>query len=97
MKKTDDAMTAIACNVEIKRSNIWCLDSAATKHMTNEKRKFVTLDESVNSKVFTASDQWIKSCGVGEIVLNEKLNDNRTNRVKLKNAIFVPELKNNII
>lgn len=33
MKKTDDAMTAIACNVEVKKSNIWCLDSAATKHM----------------------------------------------------------------
>lgn len=67
------------------------------RNMTNEKRKFTTLDESIDSKVFIASDQWIKSCGVGEIVLNVKMNNKRTNRVKLKNAIFVPELKNNLI
>lgn len=97
VKKTDDAMMTIACNVEVKKLNIWYLDSAATKHMSNEKQKFYVFDESVESKVFTASDQWIKSYGVGKIELNVKLNDKKTNRVKLTNAIFVPELKNNVI
>lgn len=76
-------MTTIACNAEIKKSNFWCLDSAATRHMSNEKQKFGILDESVEAKVFTASDQWMKSYGVDEIILNIKLNDKKTNQVKL--------------
>lgn len=55
------------------------------------------LDENVESKVFTASGQWIKSCSVGEIKLNVKLSNKSTNQVKITNAIFVPELKSNLI
>jgi hypothetical protein len=59
--------------------------------------KFSVLDESAESKVFTAADQWLKSCGIGEIVLNVKINKRSTNRVKLTNAIYVSKLKNNLI
>jgi len=65
--------------------------------MSNEKQKFGVLDENVESKIFT-SGQWMKSCGVGEIELIVKLSNKSTNRVKLTNfAIFVPELKSNLI
>jgi len=90
-------MTAIVCNVEVRKSNIWCLDSGATKHMSNERQKFTVLNESIESKVYTASDQWLKTNGVGEIEINIRLNNKTTNRVKLTNAIYVPELKNNLI
>jgi len=89
-------MTAIACNVEIKKSNIWCFDRA-TKYMSNERQKFSVLNESVESKVYTVSDQWSKTNGDDEIEINIKLNNKTTNRVKLTNAIYVPELKNNLI
>lgn len=96
-KGKEDAMTAIACNVEVKKSNIWCLDSAATKHMTNERQKFIALDENDETKVNTACNQWTKSCGVGDVKLNMKLNNNKTNQIKLTNVLYVPALRNNLI
>jgi len=82
-------MTAITCNIEVKMSNIWRLDSGATKHMSNERQKFSVLNGSVESKVYTASDQWLKANGVGEIEINIKLNNKTTNQVKLTNVIYV--------
>lgn len=50
--------------------------------MSNEKRKFVTLDESFEVKVFTASDQRIKSCGIGEITLDVKQQKHESGETK---------------
>lgn len=65
--------------------------------MSNEKRKFATLDENIKSKVFTASDQYVKSYATDEIVLDVKINNKRTSPVKLKVAIYVSDLKNDLI
>jgi len=65
--------------------------------MSNERQKFSVLNKSVESKIYTASDQWLKTNGVGEIEINIKLNNKTTNRVKLTNTIYVPGLKNNLI
>lgn len=96
-KVKDEAMTAIACNVEVAKSNMWCLDSAATRHMSNEKQKFSVLNENKGLKVNTACGQGTKSCGIGEIQLNVKLSNRKSNRIRLTNAIYVPELRNNLI
>jgi len=47
-REVNDAMTAIACNVEAKASDMWYLDSGATKHMSNSKEKF----KHINSNVY---------------------------------------------
>jgi len=93
-----DAMTAIACNTEmIDKPKTWYLDSGATKHMCNDKRIFETIKDDNQLKVYTAAEHFVKSNGVGDINLNIKTNQNVTNSVKLKNALYVPELRNNLL
>lgn len=96
-KAKDDAMTAIACNTKIEKSNIWCLDSAATKHMSNDRQSFTTFNANEKLRVNMACDQWTNSHGIGEIELNVKLKNKKTNRIKLSNVIHVPALRNNLI
>lgn len=93
-----NAMTAIACNADIiKKSKIWCLDSGATRHMCNDERIFTNLNKDNQLRVYTASEHFIKSNGVGEVNLSVKLNRRTTNSVKLKNALCVPGLRNNLL
>lgn len=64
--------------------------------MLNERQTFSVLNKRKKYEVFTVSDKWLKSCGVGSIKLNVKLDFKVTNWVKLTND-FGPELKNNLI
>lgn len=93
-----DAMTAIACNTEIiNKSNTWYLDSGATRHMCNDERAFATIKNDERVKVHTASEHFVESDGRGDIKLDAKSNRRITNPVKLKNALYVPELRNNLL
>lgn len=92
-----NAMTAIACNVENTQSNIWCLDSAATRHMCNQKHKFAYLNENETTRVYTASDTYMNSQGVGEVNMDVNLNDKQSSKIILKNVIYIKELRNNLI
>lgn len=92
-----NAMTAIACNADIKKSKIWCLDSGATRHMCNDEQIFSNLNKDSQLKVYTAGEQFIKSNGVGDVNLSVKLNRYVTNPVKLKNTLCVPGLRNNLL
>jgi len=90
-------MTAIACNAEAKASDIWYLDSGATKHMSNSKERFKSLYEDATTKVFTATDQYLESSGKGSIKLCTRINKNDSNLVELKDVIYVPKLRNNLL
>lgn len=90
---TTDTMTAIACNTEIiNKSNTWYLDSGATKHMCNDERLFATIKNDEQLRVYTAAEHFVESGGRGDIKLDAKSNRQITNPVKLKNALYVPEL-----
>ncbi|CAK9796277.1 Retrovirus-related Pol polyprotein from transposon TNT 1-94 [Anthophora plagiata] len=92
-----DAMTTIACNTEPVKSGMWCIDSGATKHMCNDESKFVALDNGERSKVYTAAENYVDSPGVGNVKLNVKINKHAINPVKLKNTLYVPGLRNNLV
>ena len=92
-----DAMTAIACNAEVARKqNTWYLDKGATRHMCNDRQMFTNIDTRQKTKVYTASDDFVESLGMGDIILKAKVGQNN-NPVKLKNVLFVPDLRNNLI
>lgn len=96
--EVDNVMTAIACNTEIvKKSKVWCLDSGATRHMCNDERIFTTMNENNQSKVYTAAEHFVQSNGEGDVNLSAKLNRHVTKSIKLKNALYVPELRNNLL
>ena len=94
---TDNALTAIACNAELNtKSGVWCLDSGATRHMCNDRRKFDILNKDDQNKVYTASEHFVESVGSGNINLNLKMNQ-KNNSVKIQDVLCVPELRNNLL
>jgi len=65
--------------------------------MCNNKQRFSKLDENVHGDVYIAAEHSIKSHGVGEIQMDIKLNNRVSNNIKLQNAIYVPNLRNNLV
>lgn len=93
-----DAMIAVACNTDYEeKSEVWFLDSGATRHMCNSEQKFSYINESNQSKVYTASKHVVESPGVGDVNLTTKINSHTVNSVKLEDTLFVPELRNNLL
>lgn len=64
--------------------------------MCNNKNKFDNLSKDDQSKVYTASEHFVESVGSENVNLN--INTNRENNsVKIQNALYVPELCNNLL
>lgn len=91
-----DAMTAIVCNTKVEQSSDWFLDSGATRHMCNDDQRFTVLNDTDRSKVFTAAEHCMDSSSVGEINMEVK-NRGSKNMVKLKDTMYVPALRNNLM
>jgi len=96
-RDSTDAMIVTTCNAETSKSDTWCLDSGATRHMCNSKTRFSLMYGNSSTDVYTAADQCIKSCGEGTVKINARINKNCSNLVELKNVIYVPELRNNLL
>lgn len=97
VKNVEDAMPAVVMNADSFKSTKWCLDSGATKHMCYNPEKFHTFTNNETRKVYTATEQCVKSTDSGEIKLNVKLQGNATNKVKLCDTMLVPEFRNNLL
>jgi len=65
--------------------------------MSNSKEKFNSLHEDATTKVFTAADQYLESSGKGSIKLSTRINKNDSNLVELKDVIYVPKLRSNLL
>lgn len=84
-------------NADSLKSAKWCLDSGATKHMCYDPEKFHTFSDDITRKVYTATEQCVKSTGSGEVKLNVKLQGNTKNKIKLNNTMLVPDFRNNLL
>jgi len=65
--------------------------------MCNDKKQFSELDENVHGDVYTAAGHSVKSLGVGDIRMDVKLSHRVSNNIKLQDAIYVPNLRNNLV
>lgn len=92
----NDALAAIVCNTEILSTDKWFLDNAATRHMCNERKRFTELRRTKQSKITTAANHSTNSSSEGEINLVVN-NYGERNNIKLKDTMFVPELRNNLM
>ena len=82
-----------ACN---SNNESWILDSGATRHMSNDVNSFVKLiDLKVPLEMKVGDGRIIKATGIGNVVLNVSSNNNCA--LTLKNALFVPKLKYNLV
>ena len=96
--QVSDALTVIACNVEhIEKSNAWYLDSGATRHMCNNAQNFENLMSNEKLRVYTAAESFVESKSIGTVALNIQLENDISKKVELKDTLYVPDLRNNLL
>ena len=73
----------------------WCVDSGATSHTCKDGDNFICFQSVNNMKVRLAIDKSTNVPGKGTVIINTLVN-NKQCKVRLENALFVPELKSNL-
>ena len=72
---------------------VWYLDTGAPSHMTGKKHLFYDLNEIFKGKVLFGDDSTINIEGKGTILLNTQIGS----QITLKNVLYTPRLKANIV
>ena len=75
------------------QSCIWYLDTGASNHMTGDKSKFATLNNTIQGFVKFGNDSKVRIEGKGSIVFRCKNGEQR----KMNEVYYIPDLCNNII
>ena len=78
-------------NNSIQKIIPWTLDSGTTYHMTGNV-DLLDNKKAFNKKIFFANGDYVKSKYIGEF--NGYINDNK---ISLKNILFIPEFKRNLM
>ena len=94
-KNNDKASVAAVFNVETAKTSEWCIDSGETSHMCCSKGKFCGITPAPNQKVRLATGETAKIEGKG-IVRIEVPTLKGNKKLRLENALCVPELRTNL-
>ena len=93
-KKNDKQVGLLsALSANVQRTD-WYIDSASTKHMTNDKSCFVNCKKQTGLEIKCADDQTLLSEGVGDAKVKFK---DVTTPVDIKDVIYVPKLSANLL
>jgi hypothetical protein len=94
-----DERSAVALNSSAVRqenkNDLWYLDSGCTAHMTNDRADLSNASRS-NAKIYGALQDTSQANVKGDIYLNCRVR-NQPNEVKLKNALYVPNLQKKLL
>lgn len=80
---------------KLKDKNVWVIDSGATRHITNNKAFFHSL-ERTSGKVVVANNQEEAIVGRGTGTLKCAVNE-RINNIKVADVLYVPNLSVNLL
>lgn len=75
----------------------WCLDSGATRHMTNDINFFEHLDSEYRSKVRVASKDYCEVYGIGSRKIKCMTSKGIQNLLELRNVLFVPSFDSGLL
>jgi hypothetical protein len=75
------------------KTNMWCLDTSATHHMTGRREFFAELDSDVRGSVKFGDASAVEIKGVGSVILTAKTREHRL----LTGVYNIPALRNSII
>ena len=96
-ESSDDECIALVSEVSEEIKKKWTLDSAASRHMCNDRKQFQKmkrLEEEVQVKV--GDDSLVKAKYEGTVKLRIKA-INQVRKFKLNKVLFVPDLKYNVL
>ncbi|KAL0281564.1 UNVERIFIED_CONTAM: hypothetical protein PYX00_002512 [Menopon gallinae] len=85
-----ETLLSVAYNCRTSKEQ-WCLDSGATRHICNNKRKFTSLDGK-KSDIYTISNECVRARGTGEVTL--RMNGRN---VTLKDTLYMPSSRSNLL
>lgn len=88
------ALNSTAVRPENK-NDLWYLDSGCTAHMTNNRSDLSNASKS-NAKIFGALQDTSQANVKGNVYLNCRVR-NQSKEVKLKNALYVPNLQKKLL
>ena len=73
--------------------NVWIVDSGASSHMTQRKELLVNYEEfDKPQKVSMGDGHMVEACGKGDIQFTMTFEKDRSKRVTMQNALYVPKL-----
>ena len=73
--------------------NVWIVDSGASSHMTQRKELLVNYEEfDKPQKVSMGDGHMVEACGKGDIQFMMIFEKDRSKRVTMQNALYVPKL-----
>lgn len=89
---------SLRVETELSRTdaNIWCLDSGATKYMTNN-RSFYTSFKKLNNVISNVDGHHAKVVRIGSGMISHRLKSRETRILQLSNVLYVPTLVENLI
>ena len=74
----------------------WYFDCAATRHMSRNREAFIKLKSINPTPVAGAGGHLINATGIGTIELEFRIGDGQSNRIRLTDAFYVPNLCTNL-
>lgn len=92
----EKASLTIAMSADPTTNSEWCIDSGATSHMCHDRNKFSKFYPVNNQKVRLAVDITTDIIGKGTVYLSVP-SDIETKKIRLENALCVPDLKTNLL
>lgn len=90
-EKDSSSFKALGITDNLKKEDLWYVDSGATKHMTSRKEWFQIL-RSLTGKVTVADGNKINCGGIGDILINTS-----TNIDTISDVVYVPNLNTNLL
>lgn len=81
-----------------EKMNSWIVDSGATCHMCNNRKMFIEFESSQPIQEVTLGDGYsVEATGSGSVMLNMILADDKIQKCKLSNVLYVPRLSYNLL
>lgn len=88
-----DQVLLMVTTSDCDNSDNWYLDIGCSNHMTGNKEWFVSLDESVKSKIRFANNSTVTTEGIGKVLIQRK--DGK--KAFITDVLYVPQMNNNLL
>lgn len=79
------------------KANDWNLDSAATRHVCNDKEIFDCLDESLQGRIKMPNGEYVDVMGIGTVKLSFLDGNGNMNKAKVKDVVYAPSAAGNFL
>ena len=89
--------TALTTQSNFTNHQLWCPDTGATHHITNNRSSFYSYQESDNLLPVVTGGGGVKPEGFGDVVIRAKVGDGEHRAVTLHSVLYIPQFPINLL